>query len=338
MTRKKLVIILPVLNDTASLAILVKDLAVLFEESAAATSLVIVDDGSLPSIAEVVDRELCDTFSGQVLTLTRNVGPETAIAVGIAYAVAEDIADRVLIMDSDGEDTPADALRLLEELDRHDSASVVVGRRTKRNELWPFKVMYQAYRLIFSILTGRQISFGNFSAMSLAAASRLADMSELWTHLPATILLSRLSIVEVPTAKGPRYVGQPRMNLVSLVTHGLSAVSVFLRSALTRMILAASALVAICILISVTAIVLKLIGMATPGWMTTVVGVSLILMLGVAILCFIGLCLTIIGGPHTTPAPNATFRSFVKNVVSFGPDASPSHRASTPTRHGGTPA
>jgi hypothetical protein len=108
------------------------------------------------------------------------------------------------------------------------------------------------------------------------------------------------------------------MNFVSLVTLGFGAVSTFLESVLTRIILGASGLVAVSVLASAVAIFLKLVGMATPGWMTTVIGVSLTLMIGVAILCFVGLALTILMGSQTVPAPSANYRSFIARISKFG--------------------
>ena len=108
------------------------------------------------------------------------------------------------------------------------------------------------------------------------------------------------------------------MNIVSLVTLGFGAVSTFLESVLTRIILGASGLVAVSVFASVVAIALKLVGMATPGWMTTVIGVSLILMVGVAILSFVGLALTILVGSQTAPVPSANYASFIARISKFG--------------------
>jgi hypothetical protein len=108
------------------------------------------------------------------------------------------------------------------------------------------------------------------------------------------------------------------MNFVSLITLGFGAVSTFVESALTRIILAASGLVAVCVFASASAIILKLVGMATPGWMTTVIGVSLILTITVAILSFVGLALTILAGSQTIPAPGAIYSSFIVRTSIFG--------------------
>jgi glycosyltransferase involved in cell wall biosynthesis len=313
MYNKRTLIIVPVLNDEGSLITLVRELA---EELAdrTAVSLLVVDDGSIPPI-DVVDVRVVD---GWIITLSRNLGHQKAIAIGLAYAVANNLGDVFVVMDADGEDRPGDVSRLLAALKSGPELSVVVAQRMKRSERLAFRAFYQLYRLLFFLLTGHRISFGNFSAIPIAAARRLVAMNELWVSFPATLIRSRLPIIELPTERGKRYQDQSRMNFVSLITLGFGAVSTFIESALTRIILAASGLVVACVFVSVSAIVLKLVGMATPGWMTTVIGVSLILTITVAILSFVGLALTIITGSQTVPAPSAIYSSFIARISMFG--------------------
>ena len=313
MCNKRTLIIVPVLNDERSLAILVRELV---RELAGRTaiSLLVVDDGSIPNI-DLVHVPLVE---GRLITLSRNLGHQKAIAIGLAYAVANNLADVFVVMDVDGEDRPGDVIRLLASLEREPDFSVVVAQRIRRSERLAFRTFYQIYRLLFFLLTGYRISFGNFSAIPVAAARRLVAMNELWVSFPATLIRSRLPLIQLPIKRGKRYNDQSRMNFISLITLGLGAVSTFIESALTRIIFAASGLVAVCVFASITAIVLKLIGMATPGWMTTVIGVSLILMIAVAILSFVGLALTILAGSQTVPAPIAIYSSFIARTSMFG--------------------
>jgi hypothetical protein len=54
------------------------------------------------------------------------------------------------------------------------------------------------------------------------------------------------------------------------------------------------------------------------GWMTTVIGGSLILLIAVAILSFVGLALTTIAGSQTVAAPSAIYSSFIVRTSMFG--------------------
>jgi polyisoprenyl-phosphate glycosyltransferase len=315
-------IVLPVLNDAHSLEVLIQELAKGLKERF--VSMLIVDDGSLPPIE--IGSE-ASALPGQIITLSRTLGHQKAIAIGLAYAAAHRLADVFIIMDADGEDDPKDVERLLDEVaTARDPMSIVVATRTKRSEGVAFRIFYQLYRFVFLLMTGHHISFGNFSAMPISAVQRLVAMSELWMSLPGTILRSRLPMIEVPTERGRRYRGQSRMNLVSLVTHGFGAVTAFVEIALTRMILAAFTLVACGIVASIIAFGLKLVGMATPGWLTTVIGDSLILLVGVAILSFVGLSLTIIVGAHTVPAPAVNFQQFILRISNLAPGSKDAER------------
>jgi len=310
---KSTLIIVPVLNDEGSLITLIQELVKELGDKTV-VSMLVVDDGSIPPI-DFLDGRL---IGGQVMTLSRNLGHQKAIAIGLAHAVANNMADIFVVMDADGEDRPGDVPRLLATLETEPDLSVVVAQRMKRSEPLSFRAFYRLYRLLFFLLTGHRISFGNFSAIPIAAARRIVAMNELWVSFPATLIRSRLRIIELPTERGKRYQDQSRVNFVSLVTYGFGAVATFFESALTRIILVASGLMAFCVFASVLAVVLKLVGMATPGWMTNVVGVSLILTIAVAILSFVGLALTILGGSQTVPAPSVVYSSFITRITMFG--------------------
>jgi polyisoprenyl-phosphate glycosyltransferase len=328
MTANKVLIIVPVFNEARNLQLLIKQLDAVLRDRLSDTSLLIVDDGSLP----LAHPDPAAALSGQMIRLKRNVGHQRAIALGLAYAVENRLADVVVVMDADGEDKPDDVPRLLLQVEG-DASLVAVGHRTKRSEDLTFRTFYQLYRLVFLILTGRRIDFGNFVAMSLDAARRLANMSELWLSLPATLLRSHLPLHLVSTERGRRYYGTSHMNFVSLVIHGLSAVAVFVDRVLTRIILAALALLALCFVASAVAIILKLFGAATPGWLTSVVGISLLILLGTVILCFVSLAISITGGIQAVAPPLAAFQVQIERVTPFGGLA-----ASRPDRRDAIPA
>ena len=322
------VIIIPVLNDGRSLSILIQDLARHLSDRSR-ISLLVVDDGSLPPLEPCSLASNDEGLPGQIVTLYRNLGHQKAIAIGLAYAVSSSLADIIVVMDADGEDLPSNVSQMLTAVETAPELSVTVATRVKRSERLTFRFFYQLYRLVFWMLTGQRISFGNFSAMRFGAARRLINMSELWLSYPATILRSGLPRVELPMERGHRYRDEPRMNVVSLVTLGFGAVSVFFERVLTRVILVASALIGFCLLASILALILKVIGLATPGWVTTVIGICLIVLLGVGILAFVGLALGFLAGPHTVQTPATLYALFVARISKFGSGAETSkqHRA-----------
>lgn len=273
-----LAIIIPIFDDWESLSMLVERLGTALPDSGCGTHLVLVDDGGAvppPDLSRLIGRTC---FSASLVGLTRNVGSQRAIAVGLCHAVETLRPARVVIMDADGEDRPEDVGALLAMLEAN-PGSIVVAQRRRRSEGWRFRLFYRFYKGLFALLTGVPISFGNFSAMEYAAARRLVAMHELLLHVPASMIRSRFPIVPVPTDRGRRYAGQSRMNLISLMVHGLSAIAVFSERIFTRILVMCAGIFLVAVLAVLTALTLKAAGLATPGWTTSVASMMIIVIL-----------------------------------------------------------
>src|SRR5581483_5557700 len=138
---------------------------------------------------------------------------------------------------------------------------------------------YFAYRLLFHLLTGRSISFGNFSLLPMAAVGRLVHTPALWHNLAAAIMRSRIAYGTVPTERGERYAGRSRMNFVSLIVHGMSAMSVYTDMIFVRVLIAAGVVLGLSLLGIVGVTLIRLMtDLAIPGWASTVAGDLLIIM------------------------------------------------------------
>ena len=107
---KKLVIVTPIYEDTKSAKKLILELQKIFREK---LYIVAVDDGS---VNEPVNIKLLDdnNSNGVILRLTKNIGHQAAIAVGLNYVANKiDFCEKIIVMDSDGEDDPTTAKNLL---------------------------------------------------------------------------------------------------------------------------------------------------------------------------------------------------------------------------------
>lgn len=283
---RRIAVVTPVLNDWPSFALLIGDLAATFDANSVVVSVIAVDDGSTDAWdwAKAPAIEGGAVASIEVIRLGLNLGHQRAIAIGLVEVAARSDIDAALVMDSDGEDRPADAEALLVEQAR-DPGSVLLAHRAERSESEPFKAWYFFYKLMFWLLTGRQISFGNFSLLPHEAVRRLTRMPELWNNLPAAIMRSRLSYRMLPTRRGRRYTGRSKMAFVSLVTHGLSAMSVYTDVIFVRVLIGAGAVAASTLVGIAVAIFIRLATqLAIPGWTTTAVGVLVIVLLQTVIL------------------------------------------------------
>jgi hypothetical protein len=221
-----LVIVIPVFNDFPSAERLVRALDPILVAHALRAKVLLVDDGS-PGRQAVNCGALQAIASVDVLRLKRNLGHQRAIAIGLAYVEANLPCDAVLVMDGDGEDRPEDVPRLVQTFAEASPATIVFAARTKRSESLTFVAFYRAFRVLHRLLTGFGVRVGNFSIVPFEALATLSVSSETWNHYAAAVFKTRLPYRTIPTERGTRYGGTPRMRFVDLVTHGLSAIAVF---------------------------------------------------------------------------------------------------------------
>jgi hypothetical protein len=244
--------------------------------------LVIVDDGSLEPRPANFLKGIAGFSLIELVTLNRNVGSQRAIAVGLSHVFETKTADAVVIMDSDGEDRPGDLLQLIESFASQEKPQVIFAARVKRSETALFRICYQFYRALHFFLTGYGIRFGNFSIVPRALLGRLVVDPNLWLHFAATVVSSRIPYTTIPTRRGRRLHGKSKLNLVSLVIHGIAAISCYNELIGVRLIFWSLGLSAILTSLILAVIIIRLAtSWAIPGWATFAVGVLLVLLVEV---------------------------------------------------------
>jgi polyisoprenyl-phosphate glycosyltransferase len=274
---EKYVIIVPQFNDWEALNLLIEKLNEDVEATTLAnTSLLVVDDCSSRDRTEPFV-----AFRGteiKVLRLFRNLGHQRAIAIGLSYIAREMSCDKVIVMDADGEDAPQDINKLVRR-SLEQPGKIIFARRTKRQESTLFRVFYVIYKSIFKLLTGKVITFGNFSLVPQRRLQNLVRVSEIWNNYPGGVIRSRIPYDDVPVERAKRLAGESKMNFVSLVLHGLSAISVLIDTTAVRILIFSMWMSGLVLTFMVVIIFLKVIGNATPGWASTLGSTLLIVML-----------------------------------------------------------
>ena len=309
---EKYVILIPQFNDWDALNLLIQKINQDVEPTLLAqTALLIVDDCS--------SRERTEPFvpydgSGlRVLRLFRNLGHQKAIAIGLSYLAQEGDWDKVVVMDADGEDAPGGINQLMAK-SRQFPDKIIFAERTKRQENATFRFFYVVYKAIFQLLTGKVITFGNFSLVPKQRLQNLVRVSEIWNNYPGGIIRSRLPYDSVPLERAKRLAGESKMNFVSLVLHGLSAISVMIDTTAVRILLFSILMSGLAVSIIFAILFLKLIGNATPGWASTLGTTLLIVMLQSFLisLFLVFMVLQYRTQQHFIPAVH--FRDFVEKV------------------------
>lgn len=309
----RLLVVTPVFDDAACLIPLFKDLG--DAGLSAHVDVLVIDDGSTAPVLLEADVVPATLGKVEVLRLDANLGHQRAIAVGIVEATRREGYDAVAVLDSDGEDRPADLELLICRL-RKAPNSVVVAQRRNRTEAVDFRALYALYRLMFRMLTGRRLDFGNFTVVPMSIARRLVMMPELWNHYPAALMRSRAPLARVPIDRGQRYEGRSRMGFAGLVNHGLAGIAAFVDTAFARLLLFATVMTAVFGVAVVGALIVRVAtGVPIPGWAAlgaSVAAIGLIqLVAGLVVVSF----LTLATRSSVAPPPQFFAAGYVSGIT-----------------------
>ncbi|MCO5143255.1 MAG: glycosyltransferase [Oligoflexia bacterium] len=206
--QKQLTILIPVYNDSASLQLLLRDINHCFKNEDLTLSILLVDDGSdLP----LKKSQFEENQKIQILRLHQNLGHQNALAKGLQEWTRVTSDNYILIMDADGEDSASDALRLWKSVFKENSLATV-AKRKKRNEKFITRILIKAYHLIFRMLTGKNLDFGNFSLLKRELVLHILRKPKNF-HLASSILANIENIHRITCDKSQRFFGESKMSL-----------------------------------------------------------------------------------------------------------------------------
>tara|TARA_B110000037_G_scaffold63166_1_gene77232 strand:+ start:2110 stop:2985 length:876 start_codon:yes stop_codon:yes gene_type:complete len=226
----KIIFVIPVYNDEASLKKLINNIKIELEKFT--LHFVVVDDCSKDDFKSLTDLSEIDLIS-----LKHNHGSQKAISIGLNYILNKKTQfDHIIIMDSDGEDKPED-LRSLIKNSVNDKNHVIFASRKKRLETTLFKFFYFLYRCVFKLLTGNKINFGNFSCISKELLNSIVTIPYVDYHYSAAIINSKQDYKSIPCDKGNRYMGQSKMSFFNLVFHAFKSLSIFSKKIFIRFLI-----------------------------------------------------------------------------------------------------
>lgn len=313
-----IVILVPVFNDWEALKLLLHSIdnaLVNLSQEYNSVNILIVDDASVSECPNDINSEQFNYLDKiYLLELRRNMGHQRAIAIGLAYVEENLKCQAVLIMDGDGEDDPKDIARLIEKYKEEKHKKIIFARRSKRSEQKYFKFFYGIYKLLYRILTGQRIQFGNFSIIPQKILSRLVVVSEIWNHYASGVLKSRIPYAEIYTTRGHRLAGKPQMNIVSLVTHGLSSISVYAEVVGTRLLISTSAITLSSMMAIAIIVFMRLAtNLAIPGWASSMVGIFFIIIMQAVMFSLILSILVLSSRNNFNFVPNRDYKYFVLN-------------------------
>lgn len=168
------------------------------------------------------------------------------------------------------------------------------------------------------MLTGIEVKVGNFSVIPRRRLSSLVVVAEMWNHYAAAAFKSRQPYCTIPTRRGRRLDGKSSMNFVSLVVHGLSAISVYSEIVGVRLLVVAVGLILATLAGVLATISIQLVtSRAIPIWAIQTAGILLVIMLQGVLFAFL-LSFVMLGNRHGSTFPplrdHGYFISGVKNI------------------------
>ncbi|OGV67539.1 MAG: hypothetical protein A3K19_17690 [Lentisphaerae bacterium RIFOXYB12_FULL_65_16] len=314
-------VVTPVFNDWTSFTVLLKELDQVIAGQELHVDVFAIDDGSIEPCATVRAQlqGLTCIRRVEVIHLARNLGHQRAIALGLARVRERCPSGVIVVMDSDGEDQPADVQRLAQ-AHREKPETIIFARRVRRTEGLLFRIAYWTYKMLFRVVTGRSIAFGNFCLIPAPLLQRTVLLPEIWNHFAAGVVRAGLPWDAIPTDRGRRYAGRSKMNLVSLVVHGLSAMSVYIDILTVRLMLLSLLVILLGVLgFGVLFYVKYLTPLAIPGWATNV-AIGLVVIMFQAVLLLTMLAFIILN--HRSSKlfiPASDYRDYILNEETLFP-------------------
>lgn len=280
-----LTICIPVFNDWDCALELLNQLDSVGRSNHLFFHVIFVNDGSTVPPPQQLPMSLSAVTSVDVLNLRRNVGHQRAIALGLAFIHEYLPNSSVVVMDADGEDSPSDIVTLMKKCQETGFTKIVFAERRKRTEGVVFRLGYLTYKTLHFLLTGKRVRIGNFSVVPVGLLPNVIGVSELWNHYSAGIVHARLPMATIPIDRAKRLMGRSKMNFVSLVAHGMSAIAVFGDVVGVRLLCVASALTVIVMAGLAAVVAIRLLtDLAIPGWATNAFGLLSAILLNLLML------------------------------------------------------
>ena len=230
----KFIILIPLYNDWKSVSKLLNEIDLQTISWDAEVSVIIVNDASIEERSGL-ETNYKKIKSVKILNMKENRVHQRCIAAGLKYICKNEIFDRVIIMDADGEDRPEELNDFFKKAQENTNMTIT-GNRFKRSEGFIFRALYEAHKVLTLIFTGKLIKFGNFSCLPKDHVQQLIQKPYLWNSYSSSVVRTINDRTFIPSIRGIRYVLPSKMNITALVLHSFEIISVFRKLVIIRSI------------------------------------------------------------------------------------------------------
>jgi dolichol-phosphate mannosyltransferase len=207
--RRMLSIVVPLLNEEATLEQLYRELDAALASSGLDWEVVFVDDGSTDGSYRELVRLHAAHLNVRVVRLRRNFGKAAALSAGIEVAAGE----VVVTMDADLQDDPAEIPNLLAKLD--DGFDVVSGWKCDRHDPFVRRFVSRIYNTATRVATGVRLHDMNCGLKAYRAEvfEHVQLYGERHRFVPVLAHHLGFSVAELPVNHRPRSNGRSRFGI-----------------------------------------------------------------------------------------------------------------------------
>jgi dolichol-phosphate mannosyltransferase len=206
-------VIVPVLDEAESLPQLHRELASAAAAAGWELEIIVVDDGSTDDSWQVIERIAADDPRVLGIRFRRNFGKTAALSAGFNAATGE----RIVTLDGDLQDDPAEIARLLAKLD--EGFDVVSGWKRVRHDPWHKVWPSRVFNWLVSRLTGVKLHDHNcgLKCFRREVIHEIRLYGELHRFVPVLAAARGFRVAEVAVQHRPRKFGRSKYGLSRIV-------------------------------------------------------------------------------------------------------------------------
>jgi glycosyltransferase involved in cell wall biosynthesis len=221
-TQPQISVLIPCKDEEATLGTLVGQIDAALGPLDTEYEIIFVDDGSTDTSWQVMTQLAADNPRVRAIRFRRNFGKAAALAA----AVDEARGERVVTMDADLQDDPAEVPRLLAELD--DGADLVSGHKADRKDPLGKRIPSKFFNMMTNVMTGLKINDHNcgLKAASTEVYRRVPLYGELHRYIPALAHQSGYQVRELAVNHRPREHGKSKYGFERYVRGAIDLLTV----------------------------------------------------------------------------------------------------------------
>ena len=217
-------IVLPIYNEEAGLASFVSELSLELTKTSENAEVIFVNDGSKDNSLTLIKTFCEENKDFKYIDLSRNFGHQIAVSAGIDFAKG----DKVMLIDSDGQDPPAVMHQMLAKMD--EGYDVVYAQRIKRADESALKKLtakffYKFLNKITSIEI--PVDTGDFRIINRKVANALKQMPEKQRYLRGQIAWLGFKQTAVSYERLGRNAGETGYTYRKMIRLALDAITSF---------------------------------------------------------------------------------------------------------------